>query len=272
MPDHSLASRARGALLGHAAGAGLAAPSASPRAAVAFTLILAEELLEQDLDFRRLASRWIEWMRRDGQGTGTWTRTALEHIAAHDSPPASTGGQGGSGPLARCLPVALATFRSPANLVSGTYHTAFLTHPDESCAWGAVALNVAAARFLGAQRDFVPDVIEALRNNNAPDELLSAVRRVPLERREDLPVQDSGPNAAVRAMEIALWFAYHEPNLERGTGWLARAGREAEHNAAIAGGLMGARDGEKAVPVEWVASVTEAGRIARVAERLVGLQ
>jgi ADP-ribosylglycohydrolase len=73
-------------------------------------------------------------------------------------------------------------------------------------------------------------------------------------------------------MEIALWFAYHEPNLERGTSWLARAGGEAEHNAAIAGGLMGARDGEKAVPVEWVANVTEAGRIARVAERLVGLQ
>lgn len=272
MPDLSLAARARGALLGHAAGAGLAAPSASARAPVAFTLLLAEELLEPELDFRRLAGRWIEWMRRDGQGTGTWTRTALEHIAAHDSPPSSTGGQGGSGPLARCLPVALATFRSPANLVSGTYHTVFLTHPDEGCAWGAVALNVAAARFLGGKRDFVPDVIEALLNNHAPDDLLAAVRRVPLEPREDLPLRVTGANAAIRAMEIALWFAYHEPNLERGTGWLARAGEDAEHHAAIVGGLMGARDGEMAVPVEWVANVTEAGRIARAAEQLVGLQ
>ena len=295
-PPPSLAARARGALLGHAAGNALGVPTeflgTADRIArefpgglqevlrqdseqslydddLALTLVLAEELLQPEMDFRRLARRWIEWMRRDGRGIGIWTRTALEHIAQHDSPPGSTGGQAGNGPLSRCLPVALATHRTPANLVSGTYHTAILTHPDERCAWGAVAVNVAAARFLLGKRDFIPDVIEALRNNDAPDELLAAARRVPLETRDDLPVQ--GPNAgyAVHAMEIALWFAYHEPNLRRGLVWLVNAGGDTDTNAAIAGGLMGARDGELAVPAEWIAAVPGAEQIGALAERLV---
>jgi ADP-ribosylglycohydrolase len=293
----TLAVRARGALLGHATGNALGVPTEflgtadriagefpggvqevlrqdSPESPydddLALTLVLAEELLQPEVDLGRLAQRWIKWMRRDGRGIGIWTRTALEHIAQHDSPPGSTGGQAGNGPLSRCLPVALAAHRTPANLVSGTYHTAILTHPDERCAWAAVAVNVAAARFLAGKRDFIPDVIEALRNNDAPDELLAAVRRVPLEKREDLTVQGPSAGYAVHAMEIALWFAYHEPNLRRGLIWLVNAGGDTDTNAAIAGGLMGARDGESAVPPEWIAAVPGAEQIGAVAERLVG--
>ena len=226
-PPPSLAARARGALLGHAAGNALGVPTeflgTADRIArefpgglqevlrqdseqspydddLALTLLLAEELLQPEMDFRRSgpaldrvdAARW--------PGIGIWTRTALEHIAQHDSPPGTTGGQAGNGPVSRCLPVALATHRTPANLVSGTYHTAILTHPDERCAWAAVAVNVAAARFLLGKRDFIPDVIEALRNNDAPDELLAAARRVPLETRDDLPVQ-----VLMRDMRFTRW-------------------------------------------------------------------
>jgi ADP-ribosyl-[dinitrogen reductase] hydrolase len=297
-PPPSLAARARGALLGLATGNALGVPTEFLGTAeaiarkfpggvqgilrndselspydddLALTLVLAEELLQPEMDFHRLAQRWVQWMRRDGRGIGIWTRTALEHIAQHDSPPGSTGGQAGNGPVSRCLPVALAAHRSPANLVSGTYHTAILTHPDERCAWAAVAVNVAAARFLNGKRDFVPDVIEALRNNDAPPELLAAARRVPLESREDLPVQGPAAGYAVHAMEIALWFAHHEPNLRRGVLWLANAGGDTDTNGAIAGGLMGARDGESAVPAEWIAAVPGAAQIGTLAERLVGL-
>jgi ADP-ribosylglycohydrolase len=72
-------------------------------------------------------------------------------------------------------------------------------------------------------------------------------------------------------MEIALWFAYHEPNLRRGVTWLVNAGGDTDTNAAIAGGLMGARDGESAVPVDWIAAVLGAEQIGALAERLVGV-
>jgi ADP-ribosyl-[dinitrogen reductase] hydrolase len=237
---------------------------------LAFTVILAEELLEAEVDLRRLARRWIEWAERDGRGIGVWTRVALRHIRVHDSPPASTGGQAGNGPVSRCLPVALRTFRQPANLVSGTYHTAVLTHPDERCAWGAVAVNVAAACLLQGRRDFLGDVLQVLRENTAPEELLTAVRRVPLERKEELPVTGPGAGYVVHCTEIALWFAYHEPNLERGLIWLANAGGDTDTNAAVAGGLMGARDGEAAIPRRWVDVLPEPARLRELATRLVG--
>ena len=293
-PD--LTSRARGALLGLATGNALGVPTeflhtaAAIAAAfpdglpeiiredtadspydddLALTLLLAEELLEPEVDLRRLSLRWVEWAEQDGRGIGVWTRTALRHIREHDSPPGSTGGQAGNGVLSRCLPVALRTFATPSNLISGSYHTAVLTHPDERCGWGAVAVNVAAACFLRGRRDFIGDVLEALTSNNAPSELCDAIRRVPLERREELPI--TGPEAGyvVHGVEIALWFAYHEPNLERGLRWLATAGGDTDTNAAVAGGLLGARDGERAVPARWVAAVPNAAGIGRLAERLV---
>jgi ADP-ribosyl-[dinitrogen reductase] hydrolase len=164
--------------------------------------------------------------------------------------------------------VALATFDNPRNLVAGTFHTAWLTHPEPRCAWSAVAVNVAAASFLRGRRDFVPEVIEALRNNDAPAELLAAVRRVPLERREELPVAGAEPGSAGHCMEIALWFAHHEPDLERGLVWLANAGGDTDTNAAVAGGLMGARDGEAAIPGRWIDALPDPERLRRLAERL----
>lgn len=292
------ASRARGALLGHAAGNALglateplgtasaiagrfpdgvteiirADTAGSPFGAdVALAVILAEELLEPEVDLRRLAYRWVEWMRTDGRGIGEWTRIALAHIAQHDSPPAETGGRASNGAVSRCLPVALATSGSPRNLLAATVHTAALTHPDPRCVWSAVAVNVAAARFLQGKRDFVPDVVEALRNNDAPSELLDAVRRVPFERRDELQVGGAGADDAVRCAEIALWFAFHEPSLERGLVWLAGAGGDTDTNAAVAGGLLGARDGETAVPERWVAALPAVDRLRELATRLARL-
>jgi ADP-ribosyl-[dinitrogen reductase] hydrolase len=237
---------------------------------LALTLLLAEELLENEVDLRRLAHRWADWADKDGRGIGLWTRRALQHIKQHDAPPSSTGGQAGNGTVARCLPIALRSLGSTQNLVSGSYHTAMLTHPDERCAWGAVAVNVAAAAFLSGRRDFIGDVLEILRNNGAPEELRDAVGRVPLEKREDLPINGPSAGYVIHAVEIGLWFAYHEPDLERGLIWLANAGGDTDTNAAVAGGLMGARDGEKAIPARWLNAIPDVTRIRRLAERLVG--
>ncbi|HEU4700191.1 MAG TPA: ADP-ribosylglycohydrolase family protein [Gemmatimonadales bacterium] len=294
-PAPTFADRARGALLGHAAGNTLGLPAQELGTAgaiaaafpgglrdvhrrdtptspwdddVALAVILGEELLEPEVDLGRLAHRWARWADTDGRGLGEWTRTALRHIALHDSPPQETGGRATNGAVSRCLPVALATFDSPRNLVSGTFHTAWLTHPEPRAAWGAVAVNVAAACFLRDRPDFIPEVIEALRNNDAPAELLAAVRRVPLERREDLAVEGPGAADAVRCVEIALWFARHEPDLERGLVWLANAGGDTDTNAAVAGGLMGARDGVGAIPARWIAALPDPDHLRRLADHL----
>lgn len=301
-PVPTLGERARGMLLGHAAGNVLGLPAqhlgaeaiaaqwpagirdverrdtpASPwDDDVALSLILGEELLNSPVDLRRIASRWAVWARTDGRGIGRQTRAALEYFEAHGVPPgneanagaSSAGHSAGNGPLSRTLPLALATLNSPRNLVSASWHIAALTHPDPRAGWSAVALTVAAARLLGGYRDFVPDVLEVLRANDSPAEVVEAVRRVPLERRDALPLDPGSAGLAVPTLEIALWFAYHEPLLERGVRWLAGAGGDTDTNAAAAGGLMGARDGERAVPDRWVAELADPDRLRRLADAL----
>jgi ADP-ribosyl-[dinitrogen reductase] hydrolase len=296
----TLQARARGALLGHACGNALGVPTeflGSPERIarafpggvrdivredtpgspfdddVAMAMILGEWVADGARNPQDLLTRWLNWARADGRGIGAWTRQALDIFAAERRPPtrAEAGGRAGNGAVMRCLPIALATLASPRNLLSGTLHTAELTHPEPEASWPAVAVNIAAHCLLQGQRDFVPEVIAALEMQvDVPLEVLEAVRRVPYGRREDLPITGPASGYAVHCMEIALWCAHHEPSLERGVVWLAGAGGDTDTNAAVAGGLMGARDGDGAIPARWLEALPLRERIAALAERLAG--
>ncbi len=289
----TLAERARGMLLGHAAGNALGLPTEGLGADeiarrwpagvreverrdtpdspwdddVALSLILGEELLSSPVDLRRIMQRWAAWAQRDGRGLGRQTGDALRHFETHGTPPTAAG-RPTNGPLSRTLPLALATLGSARNRLSASWHVAALTHPHPEAGWAAVALTVAAARLLAGHRDFVPDVLEVLRANESPASVVDAVRRVPIERRERLPLESAGVGLAAATLEIALWFAWHEPDLERGLAWLAAAGGDSDTNAAAAGGLMGARDGEAAIPARWLAALPDADRLRRLADAL----
>lgn len=252
----TLADRARGAMLGALAGGGEAA----------LLEILAEELAAGRTDLRRLAERWVERARAEHLGLDPDTEAALEFIASHGAPP-PTGGAG-DGALARTIPIALVARRVPRTLVSATYHIAALTHPAPEVAWAAVAVNVALARFLEGKRDFIPDVIEVLAANGAPERLLAAVRRVPLQRRDALPAPAAARADAVSAVELALGLAYHEPIAARGLESVGRDGPSP--TGAAAGALLGARDGPAALPRDWLtARPTDVW--ADLAERLLRL-
>jgi ADP-ribosylglycohydrolase len=214
------------------------------------TRILAEELAAGRRDLRQLAHRWVARHQSNPHDIDPETSAALAHIARHDAPPSEAAGQG-SDPLVRALPLALAAYGAPRSLVSASYHIVALTHPDPVVAWAAVAVNVALARFLQGKRDFVPDVIEALTNNAVPEELLAAVRRVPLSARAVLPEAGSRPGLALADTEAALRLAYHDPVLERGLRGIAAPGPVAAGRASLAGALLGARDGVRAIPEGW---------------------
>jgi len=256
---HSLTSRARGALRGALAGARGAAPLGLLR-------ILADELAAGRVDLRAVAERWADYAR--GARVDDETAAALEYLDRHHAPPEHSEARGPA-PLARVLPIALLAFESPRNVVSATFHTAALTHPDPHPAWAAVAVNVALATFLQGKRDFVPAVLEALRGNAAPAGLLAAVRRVPLRRRGGLPDPAAAGTDAVAAAETALWLAYHEPVMARGLAVLDDAGQGATPTAIAAGALLGARDGAVAVPAALVPDGPETKDWDALADRLV---
>ena len=226
----------------------------------ALAALLAEELLEPEVDLRRIAEKWIAWARRDGRGLGQGTLDGLEHLARYDAPRSGPPGPADSGPLVRSIPIGIAAATQPRNLVSGTWHTIMLTHAEPGTAWSGVAVNVALSQLLRGRRDFLPDVIEAMLANDATPAVLSAARRIPFVQRDEL---DGGGHPAIACAEVALWTAHHEPMVTRAFEGFAK---ERPEVAAVAAALLGAREGEGGLPP---GAAPEAERLRSLAKKLV---
>ncbi|PYO27830.1 MAG: hypothetical protein DMD73_07820 [Gemmatimonadetes bacterium] len=303
-PDAQLVTRARGALLGLVVGNQLGVPTerfgsaeairaAFPQGVrdlqpppkgspfdddAAMTLLLAESLAERgDLDAGDVAARWVKWMKVDGRGVGLTTQRALRLIERGVEPfeagrqARSAGASASNGAVMRCIPVALRYHDNVDKLIRVSTQQAAITHADERCTWGAAAVNLAARELLHGNQYFVEEVLHRLQGA-APRVLIEAIRRVPWEQESDLPV--AVPNEfgyAVHCVEVAFWCAVHRPSLEEALVFLVEAGGDTDTNAAVAGALLGARDGETGIPPRWLDQLGRASTrgVSELAERLV---
>jgi ADP-ribosyl-[dinitrogen reductase] hydrolase len=244
------------------------------------TLLLAESLAERgDLDAGDVAGRWVKWMKVDGRGMGLTTQRALRLIERGVEPfeagrqARSAGASASNGAVMRCIPVALRYHDNVDKLIRVSTQQAAITHADERCTWGAAAVNLAARELLRGNQYFVEEVLHRLQGA-APRVLIEAIRRVPWEHESDLPL--AVPNEfgyAVHCVEIAFWCAVHRPSLEEALVFLVEAGGDTDTNAAVAGALLGARDGETGIPPRWLDQLGRASTrgVSELAERLVGM-
>src|SRR5205807_10604624 len=186
-----------------------------------------------------VAERWVKWMKRDGRGIGLTTQRALRLIErgtepfeagrlAHNARAASNGA------VMRCIPVALRYHDNVDRLIRVSTQQAAITHADERCTWGAVAVNLAGRELLNGNPYFVEEVLHRLQGT-APRALIEAIRRVPWEPESDLPIAVRDEYGyVVHCVEIALWCAVHRPSLEEALVFLAEPGGETDTNAAVA--------------------------------------
>lgn len=302
--DPELATRARGALLGLVAGNQLGVPTerlGTPEAIreafpqgvrnlapppqgslydddAALTLLLAESLADRgDFDAGDVAQRWVKWMQLDGRGIGPITRRALRLIEKGTEPfeagrlARESAGRmsAGNGSVMRCIPVALRFHDNVDKLIRVSSQQAAITHSDERCTWGAAAVNLAARELLHGNPYFVDEVAHRLADR-APRALRDAIGRVPREQQSDLPITVPGETGyVVHCVEIAFWCATHSQSMEEALVFLAEAGGDTDTNAAVAGALLGARDGEAGIPPRWLAQIAGAEGIRRLADRLI---
>ena len=168
----------------------------------------------------------------------------------------------------RCIPVALRYHDNVDRMVRVSTQQAAITHADERCTWAAAAVNLAARELLHGNQHFVEEVLHRLQG--APRTLVDAIRRVPWEQETDLPFSAGGEAGyVVHCVEIAFWCTMHRPSLEEALIFLAEAGGDTDTNAAVAGALLGARDGEAAIPPRWLEQLGTARGVATLAERLI---
>lgn len=264
------AARREGFLGGAAVGAALVAgsrggPPAVRDAAVALADALLLELTGGGVDLQRLARRWVDWQREQGGCRDPLLGQALDHLEEFDAPAAVLAG-GSIAAVAAALPAALAS-ASPRAMISGSFHVARLLDPSEETALATVATVLAGAALLEGRRDFVPEVVAALRANDAPAALLDPIRTIPRDPREVPPFPAGANPSPPAAVHWLLWMVHHRPRGLDVLLELAAHDDVAPSVGAIAGALFGARDGMASWPREWLAAPGVAERRA-LAERL----
>ncbi len=201
-----LRGRARGAMLGLAAGNLLGLPvegwnhreidrsyyegvtDIDPREALrpmdddlAQAVDLGEALLEGGDYVGSFAGRLVTWARENGRGMGILTSRVIQELAAGHAPPGAARLVYESNPIApnggvmRCAPVALARHRQPEMLVRDSAATCVVTHYAVTCQWSCIMVNAVIAMLLRGVEPDLHALMYAAATDGAPDMLATAL-------------------------------------------------------------------------------------------------
>lgn len=231
-------------LAGLAAGAAIVGgtpPAGRTAAPVALAEALVEEFRTGGVDLHRLAGRWTSWHRSDGFGADPVLVEALAHLEEYDAP-ADHLSHANAAALAAALPAAFAS-ASPRAMMTGAFHVARLLDPDRATGLAAVQLVLAASLLIEGRRDVIGDVITAMRINQAPPAILDTLQRIAREPRVPPPLPSGSVPDPVAVAAWALWNVQHAPRGVEVLEDLTSRAVESPVVGAIAGALLGARDG-----------------------------
>ncbi len=225
-----------------------------------------------------LVERHLAWYRSDPPDVGTITGRVLRRVDRGEDASAVARDvweqrgpevSAGNGSVMYCAPLGFAYAHRPEELFELAPALSALTHYDGRCRTAVLAVTLAAAALVRGER------AEA-----AARSALDAV--LPLEGGEELeylvdaagsPRPIDGPDQGFCLFTAGLAFQA----LTRDTGFEAELrrvvslGGDTDTNAAVAGALLGARDGIGALPRAWLARLLDADTIRAEAEVLVPL-
>jgi ADP-ribosylglycohydrolase/fructose-1,6-bisphosphatase/inositol monophosphatase family enzyme len=186
---------------------------------------------------------YAEWLRSSPFDVGHTTRSALQGSRVADSQ--------SNGSLMRASPLAVFAHRLSAEEIAElARRDSRLTHPHAVCANACAAYVIAAAHAIargdGAQAAYRGALEWARRS--APLAVVDALEAA----QSHAPVCDgASPGFVLIALQNAFYELLHASSLEEGVVATVRKGGDTDTNAAVAGALLGAVHGRRAVPLQW---------------------
>jgi ADP-ribosylglycohydrolase len=130
-----------------------------------------------------------------------------------------------------------------------------LTHPHPICVQANALFTMAIATAIGQWKpaDAIHgDVMMWAKEMKVEPVLMKAILDAADRKPEDFVTQQGW---VVVAFQNALWQLLHAPNLEEGVVDTVMSGGDTDTNAAIAGALLGAVHGRRAIPTQWEAKI-----------------
>ncbi len=144
---------------------------------------LAEALLDPGDTVVQFANRVIAWRSSNGRGIGHTTRQSIAQLDDGMEPPHAAyavyrakGGIAPNGGVMRCAPVATCHRTQPEMLTRISADTCAVTHYSPLSQWSCVVVNAAIAMLLGGCRPDLRKLLEAAAADGCPD-LPAAGRR-----------------------------------------------------------------------------------------------
>jgi ADP-ribosyl-[dinitrogen reductase] hydrolase len=225
-----------------------------------------------------LLERHLEWFRSDPPDVGTLTGRVLRRIAAGED--ASTAAQeiwnergpevsAGNGSVMYCAPLGLAYANRSDELGHLAPALSALTHVDGRCMTAVLAVTLGVAALVQGEsaEDAARSALGAVDDLEGGEELEFLVEAVGGSRAIDGPDQGFCLFTAGIAFQALLRTGDVETELRR----VVSLGGDTDTNAAVAGALLGARDGANGLPAHWLERLRDAEAIRADAEALVPL-
>jgi ADP-ribosyl-[dinitrogen reductase] hydrolase len=256
---------------------GLPAGSTTDDTALARNLVRSLEE-RNGLDPEDLVARHLQWFRTDPPHVGTLTRRVLRRVSrgevASEAARAVWEERGpevsaGNGSVMYCAPLGLGYAHRPDALPGLGLALSALTHYDERCGSAVVAVTLAAASLARGDRaeEAVGGALLRVQESQGGEELEFLVDAIGRSRRVDGPDQGFCLYAAGLGMQAILRPGGFEEELRR----VVSLGGNTNANAAVAGALLGARDGVHGLPRDWLSRLRDRDAIRQEAEALVPL-
>jgi len=233
---------------------------------------------QQRFDPDDLLERHLEWFRSDPPDVGTLTGRVLRRIAAGED--AATAAQdiwnergpevsAGNGSVMYCAPLGLAYANRSDELGYLAPALSALTHVDGRCMTAVLAVTLGVAALVRGEsgNDASRAALTAVEDLEGGEELEFLVEAVGGSRAIDGPDQGFCLFTAGAAFQALVRPGDVETELRR----VVSLGGDTDTNAAVAGGLLGARDGANGLPARWLQRLRDAEAIRADAEALVPL-
>ncbi|MFN2543348.1 MAG: ADP-ribosylglycohydrolase family protein [Actinomycetota bacterium] len=232
------------------------------------------------LDPDDVVERHLSWYRAGPPDVGTLTALVLERVAAgedaSDAARAVWEERGpevsaGNGSVTYCAPLGAAYARRPDELEDLAPVISSLTHHDERCRTACLAVTLLVAAFVRgeAAEPSLRTVMTTLLDGDlaGAEELEFLIEHAGKSR----PVDGPDQGFCLFTAGLGLRSALEEASFEEGIRHVIAAGGDTDTNAAVAGALLGARDGTAALPAAWLDRLAERDEIEAEAGLLVPL-
>jgi ADP-ribosyl-[dinitrogen reductase] hydrolase len=228
-----------------------------------------------ELDPDDLVRRHVEWFRRDPPDVSTLTRLVLRRAARGED--ASTAAReiwerrgpevsAGNGSVMYCAPLGVAYANRPEELFELAPALSALTHFDGRCKTAVLAVTWCVAALVRGEDSEVAatSALRAVAEHDGGEELEFLVDAVGGSR----PIDGPDQGFCLFTVGVAFQALLREGDVETELRRVVSLGGDTDTNAAVAGALLGARDGVDGLSSRWLHRLADGDEIKREADAL----